>query len=76
MIKTRKIILAILIVVLVVLIAICGYRSNIISKAKTGCLIYADESIVVINLNETTKKEYNINGYSNLSNHFLVSSCS
>ncbi len=66
MIKTRKIILAILIVVLVVLIAICGYRSNIISKAKTGCLIYADESIVVINLNETTKKEYNINGYSNL----------
>ena len=64
--KSRIILLAILAIILVVTTAIFSYRSNMISKAKTGYLVYADETVNVINLETTTKTEYNVDGYSEL----------
>lgn len=64
--KSRIILLAILAIILVVTVAITGYRNSVISKAKTGCLVYADETVNVINLETTSKTEYNVDGYSEL----------
>lgn len=61
--RTHKVILIISIVVLVVLIAIFGYRSGIISKAKTGYLLYAEKSIMVFDLETNVKNEYAVDGY-------------
>lgn len=66
--KIHKIIIIILAVVLVVAVVVSGYRYNVISKAKTGYLVFADKSVVVIDLKETTKTEYNVEGYSELCN--------
>lgn len=63
--KTRKIKLIISAIALVVLFAIFGYKNSIISDAKTGYLVYADDIIAVVDLETTTKTEYNVNGYSN-----------
>lgn len=64
--KSRIILLAILAIILVVTVAITGYRNSVISKAKTGYLVYADDTIKVINLETTTKTEYNVDGYTEL----------
>ena len=64
--KSRIILLAVLVVFLVVTVSITGYRNNVISEAKTGYLVYVDNNINVIDLETTTKTEYNVDGYSNL----------
>lgn len=64
--KSRIIFLAVLAIILVVTVAITGYRNSVISKAKTGYLVYADDTIKVINLETTSKTEYNVDGYSEL----------
>ncbi len=64
--KSRIIILIILAMVLIVTSIVGGYRYSVIAKAKTGYLVYADKSIIVINLETTTKTKYNVDGYSEL----------
>lgn len=58
--------LAVLAIILVLTVAITGYRNSVISKVKTGYLVYADDTIKVINLETTSKTEYNVDGYSEL----------
>ncbi len=61
--KSRIIFLAVLAIILVVTVAITGYRNSVISKAKTGYLVYADDTIKVINLETTGKREYKVDRY-------------
>lgn len=62
--KSRKIIIAILALILIVAVAVSGYRYGVIVKAKTGYLIYIEDTIKIIDLKNTTKSEFNIDGYS------------
>lgn len=66
--KSRVIILVLVAILSISLIVVLGYRGSVIAKAKTGYMVYANEKIVVIDLEETTKTEYNIDGYSNCDN--------
>jgi hypothetical protein len=43
---------------------VLGYRGSVIAKAKTGYIVYANDKIVVIDIDETTRTEYSIDGYS------------
>lgn len=61
--KSHKIVITILAVVLIVAIVIFSYRYSVIAKAKTGYLVYADNTINVIDLKNTTKTKYNVDGY-------------
>ena len=66
--KSRVIILVLVAILSISLIVVFGYRGSVIAKAKTGYMVYANEKIVVIDLEETTKTEYSIDGYSNCDN--------
>ena len=66
--KSRVIILVLVAILSISLIVVLGYRGSVIAKAKTGYMVYANEKIVVIDLEETTKTEYSIDGYSNCDN--------
>ena len=66
--KTRVIILMLVAILSISLIVVFGYRGSVIAKAKTGYMVYANEKIVVIDLDETTRTEYSIDGYSNCGN--------
>lgn len=66
--KTRKIKLIISAIALIVLFVIFGYKNSIISDAKTGYLVYADDTIVIIDLEATTQTEHNVDGYSSFDN--------
>ena len=61
--KSHKIIIALLSIALIVSILMFSYRYGVIAKAKTGYLIYADNTINVIDLKNTTKTKYNVDGY-------------
>lgn len=61
--KSRIIVLVILVIVLLVTSVVVGYRYSVISNAKTGYLVYADNTINVIDLKNTTKTKYNVDGY-------------
>ena len=61
--KSHKIFITIFAIVLIVVIAIFSYRYDVIAKAKTGYLVYADNTINVIDLKNTTKTKYNVDGY-------------
>lgn len=61
--KSHKIIIALLSIALIVTIVIFSYRYGVIAKAKTGYLVYADNTINVIDLKNTTKTKYNVDGY-------------
>lgn len=61
--KSHKIIITTFAVVLIVAAAIFSYRYGVIAKAKTGYLVYADNTINVIDLKNTTITKYNVDGY-------------
>ena len=61
--KSHKIIITTFAIVLIVAIVIFGYRYGVIAKAKTGYLVYVDNTINVIDLKNTTKTKYNVDGY-------------
>lgn len=66
--KSHKIIITTFAIVLIVAVVIFSYRYGVIAKAKTGYLVYADNTINVIDLRRTIKTEYNVDGYSELNN--------
>lgn len=61
--KSHKIIIALLSIALIVAILMFSYRYGVIAKAKMGYLVYADNTINVIDLKNTTKIKYNVDGY-------------
>lgn len=61
--KSHKIIITTFAIVLIVAILMFSYRYGVIAKAKTGYLVYADNTINVIDLKNTTKIKYNVDGY-------------
>lgn len=61
--KSRIVVLVILVIVLLVTSVVVGYRYSVISNAKTGYLVYADNTINVIDLKNTTNTKYNVDGY-------------
>ena len=56
--KSHKIIITTFAIVLIVAVVIFSYRYGVIAKAKTGYLVYADNTINVIDLRRTIKTEY------------------
>ncbi len=61
--KSHKTIIALLSIALIVSILMFSYRYGVIAKAKTGYLVYADNTINVIDLKNTTKTKYSVDGY-------------
>ena len=61
--KSHKIIITLLAIALIITIVVFSYRVGVIAKAKTGYLVYVDNTINVIDLKNTTKIKYNVDGY-------------
>lgn len=61
--KSHKIVITIFATVIIVAVVMFSYRYGVIAKAKTDYLVYADNTINVIDLKNITKTEYNIDGY-------------